>query len=193
MAFERDPQKLFPFDKLLGITVIRLIPKCVTPNAVTWSRFALTPFVLYLLFVGNYAVGVPLFVLAAFTDAIDGSLARLRRQITQWGTLYDPIADKFLIGSVMLLIVTKYMNPLFGIVIVGLEVAIVFGGMIRRHMGLPVMANVVGKIKMFLQFLGVTFLLVAVWSGMDLFIPFSVATLSLAIVFAIASLLTYGL
>jgi len=39
----------------------------------------------------------------------------------------------------------------------------------------------------------VTFLLVAVWSGVDLLIPFSVATLSLAIAFAVASLLTYGL
>lgn len=193
MAFERDPQKLFPHDKLLGATVLRLIPEFVTPNAITWFRFVLTPLVLYLLYVGDYAVGVPLFVFTAFTDALDGSLARVRKQITEWGMLYDPIADKVLIGSVILLVVIKHMNPFFGITIIALEVALVFGGVIRKRMGLPVMANVVGKMKMFLQFLGVTFLLVAVWSGVDLFIPFSIATLSLAIAFALASLLTYGL
>lgn len=193
MAFERDPNKLFPHDRLLDVTVLRFIPEFVTPNAITWFRFVLTPLVLYLLYVGDYGVGVPLFIFTAFTDAIDGSLARVRKQITEWGMLYDPIADKVLIGSVILLIVIKHMNPIFGITIIALELALIFGGIIRKRMGLPVMANVVGKMKMFLQFLGVTLLLVAVWSGVDLFIPFSIATLSLAIAFAVASLLTYGL
>lgn len=193
MSFERDPYRLFPHDKLLGATIIRFIPSFVTPNAVTWFRFIATPFVLYLLYVGDYAAGVPLFVLTAFTDAIDGSLARLRKQITEWGMLYDPIADKFLIGSVILLVVIQHMNPAFGIIILILEALLITGGFIRKRMGLPVMANVVGKIKMFLQFLGVTFLLVSIWSGVTLLIPFSIATLSLAIVFAVASLLTYGL
>lgn len=193
MAFERDPNKLFPHDRLLAATVIRFIPPFVTPNAVTWFRFVATPFVLYLLYMGDYAVGVPLFILTAFTDALDGSLARVRKQITEWGMLYDPIADKFLIGSVILLIVIQHMNPVFGIIILVLEVMIVTGGFIRKRMGLPVMANVVGKIKMFLQFLGVTLLLLSIWSGIALFVPFSIATLSLAIVFAVASLLTYGL
>lgn len=193
MVFERDPHKLFPHDRLLGATVIRFIPDFVTPNAVTWFRFVLTPFVLYLLYIQDYAVGVPLFMFASFTDAVDGSMARLRNQITDWGMLYDPIADKVLIGSVVLLVVIRHINPLFGITIVLLEAALVFGGVVRKRMGLPVMANVVGKAKMFLQFLGVTFLLVAVWSGIDLFIPFSIATLSLAIAFALVSLLTYGL
>jgi CDP-diacylglycerol--glycerol-3-phosphate 3-phosphatidyltransferase len=193
MAFERDPHKLFPHDRLLGATVIRLIPDFVTPNAITWFRFVLTPFVLYLIAIGDYRVGVPLFVFAAFTDALDGSLARLRGQVTEWGMLYDPIADKVLIGSVVLLVVLRHINPFFGVAIIVLEGMLVFGGLVRRRMGLPVMANVVGKAKMFLQFLGVTLLLMAVWSGIDLFIPFSIASLSLAIAFAVASLLTYGL
>lgn len=190
---ERDPHKLFPHDKLLGSTIIRFIPAFVTPNAVTWFRFIATPFVLYLLYIGDYRAGVPLFVFTAFTDAIDGSMARLRKQVTEWGMLYDPIADKLLIGSVVLLIVTKYINPVFGAVILVLEVMIVAGALSRKRRGIPVMANVVGKTKMFLQFLGVTILLVSVWSGAALLLPFSIATLSLGIVFAVISLLTYGL
>ncbi|NBS41577.1 hypothetical protein EBS80_02860 [bacterium] len=193
MLFGRDPHKLYPHDRLLRATVLRLIPGFVTPNVLTWLRFVLTPFVLYLLYVEDYAAGVPLFVLTAFTDALDGSLARVRKQITDWGSMYDPIADKLLIGSVLLVVVVRHMNPLFGIIIVALEVLIVIGGVIHKRRGHLIMANGVGKIKMLLQFLGVTLLLLAVWTGIDLFIPFSMATFSLAIAFAVLSLLTYGL
>lgn len=193
MLLQRDPLQLYPHDRLLRATVLRLIPSFVTPNVLTWLRFLLTPLVLYLLYVEDYAAGVPLFILTAFTDALDGSLARVRKQVTEWGSLYDPIADKFLIGSVLLIIVIRHMNPIFGIVIVALEVMIVIGGVIRKRRGHAVMANGVGKIKMLLQFLGVTFLLLAVWTNVALFIPFSMATLSLAIAFAVLSLLTYGL
>lgn len=46
---------------------------------------------------------------------------------------------------------------------------------------------------MFLQVLGVTFLLIAVSAGVNLFLPLSIGTLSLAIVFAVISLYTYGI
>lgn len=193
MAFERDPNKLFPHDRLLQATVIRFIPAFVTPNAVTWLRFLMTPFVLYLLFMGDFAAGVPLFVFAAFTDALDGSMARVRKEITEWGMLYDPIADKFLISSVVLLVVVQYLHPAIGFTIIGLEAALVIGGVIRKRMGLRVMANVIGKAKMVSQFLGITVLLIAVWTGTAALLPVSVAIFALAIVLAVASLFTYGL
>jgi len=46
---------------------------------------------------------------------------------------------------------------------------------------------------MCLQVIGVSFLLIALWAGYSLFIPLSIGTLSLAIVFAVISLFTYGL
>lgn len=193
MAFERDPHKLFPHDHLLKYTVLPLIPAAVTPNAVTVLRFILTPFVLWFLYAENYAVGVPLFLFTAFTDALDGTLARVRNNITAWGTFYDPVADKILIGAVVLLIVAKYINLWFALVILGIEALIIIGGYWRRSNGHFTSANIFGKTKMFLQVLGVTFLLIAVWSGVSLFLPASVATLSLAIAFAIVSLFTYGL
>ncbi len=193
MVFERDPHKLYPHDRLMAKTIIRLVPSFVTPNTITWLRFLMIPIVLYLLLVKDYAAGVPFFILAAFSDALDGSLARVRNQITDWGTFYDPLADKLLITSVVLFVVIQYINPIFGFIILGLELILLFGGIIRKRRGQVVSANVIGKTKMFLQFLGVTFLLVAVWSGIDLFIPFSIATLSLAIVCAVVSIITYGL
>lgn len=193
MAFERDPNKLFPHDRLLQATIIRFIPAFVTPNAVTCLRFLMTPFVLYLLFVGDFAAGVPLFVFAAFTDALDGSMARVRKEITEWGMLYDPIADKFLISSVVLLVVVRYLHPAIGFTIIGLEVALVIGGLVRKRMGLRVMANVIGKAKMVTQFVGITILLISVWTGATVLLPVAVAVFVLAIVLAVASLFTYGL
>lgn len=189
----RDPYKLYPHDYVMRWTLVPLVPSFVTPNMVTMFRIAATPVVLWLLLVQNFSVGVPVFLFVALTDALDGSLARLRRQVTQWGAFYDPLADKVLIGSVVLLVVVQHVNVLFGVLLVLVEALIMAGGLVRRRQGKPVMANAVGKIKMTLQVLGVLFLLIALWAGYSLFIPISVGTLALAVVFAVISLFTYGI
>lgn len=191
--FERDPHKLFPHDYVLRYTITPFIPSFISPNMVTMFRIVMTPVVLWLLYTSQFQVGVPLFLFVAFTDAIDGTLARLRNQITDWGTFYDPLADKVLIGSVVLLVVIQHVNVFFGLLIVSVEAILLIGGYIRKRQGKPIGSNLFGKTKMFLQVTGVLMLLIALWAGFDLFIPLSVGTLSLAIVFAIISLFTYGL
>lgn len=131
--FERDPTKLFPHDHILRYTVVPLIPRFITPNQVTLFRMLVTPIVLVLLALEEFALGVPFFLFVAFTDALDGSLARLRHQITPWGTFYDPLADKLLIGSVVLLVVVKYINLYFGLVIIFIELLILLGGLLRKR------------------------------------------------------------
>ena len=56
--------------------MLPLIPKWITPNQVTIFRFLATPFVVWVLAIEAYAWSIPLFVFVAFTDVIDGSLAR---------------------------------------------------------------------------------------------------------------------
>ena len=189
----RDPEKLYPHDYVMKYTFVPLIPKFIHPNMITFFRFLLVPVVLWYMFTGQYEIAIPVFLFTAFTDALDGSVARIRKQITAWGTFYDPVADKLLISTVVMLIVVKYINVYFGLLIILIELLIVIGGLVRRHRGRPATANVFGKTKMSLQVLGVFFLLLAVHMGVDLFIDFSIGTLSLAIVFAIISLFTYGL
>lgn len=191
--FERDPHKLYPHDHVLRYTIIPLIPRFVTPNMVTMFRFAATPIVLWLFATRQFEVGVPLFLFVAFTDVLDGTLARLRNHVTPWGTFYDPFADKVLIGSVVLLIVMQHVNVAFGLLIVTIEVVLLIGGFIRRKQGKLIGSNFFGKTKMFLQVAGVFMLLLALWLGLGFFIPISIGTLSLAIVFAVISLFTYGL
>jgi len=174
-------------------TIIPLIPRFVRPNHVTILRLLLTPFVLWFLITQQYSIGVPLFFIAAFTDAIDGSLARLRGQITEWGTVVDPVAVKLLIGLVVLLFVIQYIGLYFGLLILFIELVIITGGLVRKYQGHFVSANVFGKIKMFLQVVGVMFLLISLWADFDLFRSVSVGSFTLAIVFAILSLLSYGI
>jgi CDP-diacylglycerol--glycerol-3-phosphate 3-phosphatidyltransferase len=194
MASRRDPSKPYPHDYLFKYTFDLVIPDIVSPNAITILRFILTPFVIWLLAVENFDIGIPLFLFAAFTDALDGSIARLRDEVTDWGTFYDPVADKLLISTTVLLIVIKYINLWLALIIVGIELMIIYGGYKNRQENeKPIAANFYGKVKMMLQVLGVTFLLGAVWFGVDLFIPMSVGTFAVAIVFAIISLYTYSL
>ncbi|MFH1712189.1 MAG: CDP-alcohol phosphatidyltransferase family protein [Patescibacteria group bacterium] len=188
----RDPNKLFPHDYLLKPLVF-LIPQAVKPNHITVFRMIMTPVVLWLLLIENYQIGVPLFIFIALTDALDGSLARLRKQITAWGTFYDPVADKLLIGSVILLIVIKYVNPILAVALIAVELMIIVGGWYKRHNGAVQSANIWGKIKMFLEVCGVMFLLISLWFGADIFVDISNGTLVLAVIFAIVSLLTYSL
>ncbi len=190
---ERDPHKLYPHDHIIRYTFLPLIPKSITPNMVTIFRMICTPFVLYFLYTEQFSIGIPFFLFVAFTDAIDGSLARVRKQVTDWGTFYDPVADKVLIGLVVLLVVVQHVNLFFGLIIVMLELLLLAGGYVQKKHGKIPSANVFGKTKMVLQVSGVLMLLIALWAGFDLFIPVSIGTLSLAIVFAVISLFTYGI
>src|SRR3990167_1219845 len=189
----RDPAKWYPHDYFLRYLIIPFIPAWIYPNHITVLRFILVPFVLWFLYIEHFDIGVPLFLFAAFTDALDGSLARVRHQITDWGTFYDPFADKLLITGVILIVVVHYINPIFALLVVGIECIIFLGGCVRKRRGEIASANVFGKTKMFLQVTAVLFLLIAAWAGADLFIDASIATFSLAIAFAILSLFTYGL
>ncbi len=183
---------LAPFDELLGAVFVRFFPQWLRPNHLTVLRMLLTPIVLWLLWIEQWPWAFGLFLFAAMTDAWDGAQARLRKQITLWGTMADPVADKLLIGSVVVLFVAKEVNFLFAIVIISMELLIVAGALYRRRQGRYASANGYGKIKMFLQILGVSLLLLAKLAGLPLAVPFAVGTLSLAIAFAVISLLTYS-
>lgn len=71
-------------------------------NAVTVARIALVPLVVVALAMNTQGwrwFAAALFALAASTDRLDGYIARRMDQVTDWGKLMDPIADKLLIGS----------------------------------------------------------------------------------------------
>ena len=180
-------------DRILARTVLRAIPHRVTPNQVTVFRFVTTPIVLYLLLIGWYGWGLFAFLAVAATDVIDGALARTRGQVTDWGKLYDPLADKLLIGSVVFAVVVRELDAIIGLSIITVEAAIIGLAWYGRSHGRTVQANNWGKVKMGLEVIGVTLLLLGLAFGVPGFLPISHASFVLAILFALVSLVTYGI
>lgn len=178
------------FDRLFAATFGRLIPPSATPNHLTVFRMFLVPFVVLTLATDNYSLAMPLFFFAALTDWFDGALARTRRQVTEWGIIYDPVADKLLIGATLFVIVLQHMNYMLGLLLLVVEAFIIVIGWIRVRQGLVEQANLWGKIKMFTEVVGITILLLALWLGVDLLVDVSTGTLGLAVVFAVVSILT---
>ncbi|MDO5752187.1 CDP-diacylglycerol--glycerol-3-phosphate 3-phosphatidyltransferase [Arthrobacter sp.] len=80
------------------------------PNALTLLRIVMVPFFIWA-FVADKAeygplrwVAVVLFVVAIYTDKLDGDIARARGLVTSFGKIADPIADKLLIGSALIML-----------------------------------------------------------------------------------------
>ena len=78
------------------------------PNIITFIRIFLIPVILYLLFSENpniVLIAGLLFIVSSVSDYFDGYLARTLNQSSKLGTLLDPIADKLLIASVIVVLV----------------------------------------------------------------------------------------
>jgi cardiolipin synthase len=78
------------------------------PNLLTLSRILATPVVCLLLVAGTPVgnlLALSLYLFACVTDFLDGYLARLNRQQSSFGKVLDPIADKLLVSSVLLVLV----------------------------------------------------------------------------------------
>lgn len=191
---QRPFSKLYPHDYLLKYTVLPLVPSFVLPNHVTMLRMFITPFVVWVLYSGNYTWGIPLFIFAAFTDVLDGSLARVRKQITPWGIFFDPVADKLLVGCVALSITIKYFHPIlvFGAIFLDLLPAMIVLAK-KRPSDYMMGANIWGKVKMVLQFVSITVLLFGICFQIGGLILISQIVLVLSMIFAVVATVTYSL
>jgi cardiolipin synthase len=81
------------------------------PNQLTLLRMIFLPFVLIQLVGGHYELALILFVLAGFSDGLDGLLARTLKQQTLLGQYLDPIADKLLLSSTFLVLSILHKIP----------------------------------------------------------------------------------
>ena len=78
------------------------------PNALTLLRVGVIPVVVALFFLESATgqwIACALFVAAALTDFFDGYLARLRNEMSEFGRFLDPVADKLLVASALLMMV----------------------------------------------------------------------------------------
>jgi CDP-diacylglycerol--glycerol-3-phosphate 3-phosphatidyltransferase len=150
--------KISVVDRFLAATFLRLLPSFVTPNHLTLFRVMTVPVIIYLLLNNLYDWGLVLFTISAFSDALDGALARTKHKITDWGIVCDPIADKLLIGSVSLTTVAVHVSLWLAVSIIAIELFVIFSVALKLR-GRVVPAKWSAKIKMILQCLGVGLLL----------------------------------
>jgi CDP-diacylglycerol---glycerol-3-phosphate 3-phosphatidyltransferase len=177
-------------DRLMAKTFLRLLPASVTPNQITKFRLLTIPFIALLLALDLYVAGTVLFLFSAFSDALDGALARTQKKITTWGTLYDPIADKLLIGAVSVITVSKYISPYLALAIVLIEIFLVSSAYFR-YKGRVVPAKTMGKTKMILQCVGIIMLLAFILFKAPVLLVLATYILYTAIVFGLLSLFVF--
>ena len=81
------------------------------PNKITLARICMIPLFVVVFYLDvipyNYLISAVIFVLAALTDAIDGHIARSRNLVTNLGKFLDPIADKVLVSTAFILLLTR--------------------------------------------------------------------------------------
>ena len=159
--------KPYPHDYVINRLFLWLIPEVIKPNHITIFRMIATPFVFLFILRGDWLVGIPVFVIVAFTDALDGSMARIRKQVTVWGTLFDPLADKLLVGGTLFILIVKYIDIYIGASIIVLEMAVIIGTYLKIRHGTVLSAGKWGKIKMLLQVIGVSLLMLSILLGIS--------------------------
>jgi len=189
-----DPKmKYAPYDYVIRY-LLPIIPKKLTPNQVTFTRLVCTPFLILALVLHEYQIALPMFIVLAFTDMLDGAMARLRNKITDWGKIWDPIADKVLIGSVLVILLLD-VNLSLTIFVLAFEVAFISGGtfMKLKHKDVDIQANGWGKIKMGLQSFGVGFLILGSFVGVFEFLFVAQVFLYISLFFAAMSLYKNGI
>ncbi|MDO4258694.1 MAG: CDP-diacylglycerol--glycerol-3-phosphate 3-phosphatidyltransferase [Actinomycetaceae bacterium] len=152
-------------DNSSGIQASPQVSAVNVPNALTVLRLILVPVLLWMLLQDSVAISgwaaLAVFLFAAFTDALDGHIARSRNLITNFGRIADPIADKALtLGA---FIIFSYLGQLpwyFTIAVAIRELGVTLLRAILLRRGVVVSANSGGKLKTALQMILITVLII---------------------------------
>lgn len=145
------------------------------PNKLTIARMIMIPvFILffYLNFAGHYFVALAVFAIASFTDLLDGKIARRYNLVTNLGKFLDPIADKVLVSSALIVILTvpSYFIAFLGgwaMIVGGCCVVVIFARelivsgfrMVAADAGIVIAADKIGKFKTVAQDISIIMLL----------------------------------
>ena len=183
-----------PHDRFLARTILKIFPRWMTPNFVSLIRLLGTAWVVFLILDNQLIWGIIVYALLAFTDAIDGSLARTRHQITNFGMLFDPLADKVLNGAVIILLVLNLLPLWLGFSLLGMEFMFICLALIVRFKDhRKIMANHWGKTKMWFEVVGLLAIFLHVILATPLLLTIAFYSFILALVFGLISFLSRGI
>ena len=170
------------------------------PNKLTIVRLVLIPLFVAVYFISsipyNYVISAVIFLLASFTDFLDGYIARKYNLVTDLGKFLDPIADKVLVSTALIVLLTPATGelailPEYSAIAVALILAreLIVSGfrMVAASNGSVLAADWSGKVKTFVTDVAIVILLVGadVQPGL-----YSVVNIIGLVLFGIATLLT---
>lgn len=126
-----------------------------TANKITILRMLLVPVYVLLMLLEKPIFALIVFILAGLSDSLDGYIARHYNQVTNFGKFADPLADKILILSAILLFVQFGQMPAWcAIVILTREFAVTGLRLVAVENGTVIAAGISGKLKTFCSTIG---------------------------------------
>ena len=133
------------------------------PNKLTMLRMIMViPFIITLL-MNMKGIALLLFVVASFTDFLDGHLARKNNLVTNFGKFMDPLADKLLVCSALVCLTDmKHIHVLVTLIIIGREFIVSGLRLVAAEQGLVIAASKIGKSKTVFQMLGIILKIITV-------------------------------
>ncbi len=130
------------------------------PTIITFSRILIIPPFVFIA-AANPLLGAVIFALASLTDILDGYIARRSKQVTKLGILLDPLADKLLVISALIVLVDIELIPAWiAIVIIAREFLVTGLRIVALSKDIVIPAESGGKIKMTAQISSVLILLI---------------------------------
>ena len=162
------------------------------PNVLTMLRLALIPVFVAVFAAGHDKLALLTFVIASLTDLLDGYLARKNHQITAFGKLMDPLADKLMVVTALICQGVKGVFPWQAITIVMLkELVMIVGGVYMLQHDIVVYSNLRGKLA---QFSFILALILSFWHSefTHLPVPLDRVVLWVAVVLALVALVDYS-
>ena len=127
------------------------------PNKLTMSRIFMAPVLIVLLsFPGTWTcfLAALVFIAACITDLVDGYVARRENQITSLGKFLDPLADKILVSSVLIMLVElDWVAGWIAVVIICRDIMVTGLRAIAADEGIVIAADRFGKLKTVMQML----------------------------------------
>jgi cardiolipin synthase len=140
------------------------------PNVITVARTLLIPVIAYFVSERSYAVALLLFVAAALGDGLDGFIARRFNQISRFGAVLDPIADKLTLLAMVLLLAWQLLIPAWlAAAIVARDLIIVSGALAYRLLigPLRIAPTLLSKLNTLLEFVLVAVVLAGAAGWVD--------------------------
>lgn len=137
------------------------------PTLLTWTRIVAIPLIVGVFYLSlkpetANLTATLMFIAFAFTDWLDGFLARKLNQTSSFGAFLDPVADKFLVCAALLVLVHLQRTDVFvALIIIGREIAIsaLREWMAKIGASKSVAVHMLGKLKTTVQMVAIPFLL----------------------------------